>query len=85
MSAEVIPFPLDRRSGTIRNLAARLRKLTTSKAVRNTVGASCDRYRASMQRRGISEEVIEEQIQKFRNRLWCEFQGFAAPPPGLRA
>jgi hypothetical protein len=38
-----------------------------------------------MQRRGISEEVIEEQIQKFRNRLWCEFQGFAAPPPGLRA
>ena len=43
MTAEVIPFPLDRRSGTIRNLAARLRKLTTSKAIRNTVGASCDR------------------------------------------
>jgi len=42
-------------------------------------------YRASMQRRGIPDEVIEEQLQKFRNRLWCEFTGYAALPPGLRA
>jgi hypothetical protein len=85
MSAEVIPFPLDRRSGTIRKLADNLRKLTTSKAIRNTVNASCDRYRASMQRRGIPDEVIEEQIQKYRNKLWLEFTGYAELPPGLRA
>jgi hypothetical protein len=76
MTAEVLPFPMARRVGSIRRIAKRVAYCRTPDSAANTLASHTRRQADVMRSRGFSEHVIAREMVALENAIWSERRAF---------
>lgn len=71
MTAEVVPFPLDRRRQLVERCATRMLEQNAA-AAENHLGQLIDVQRDVMRRRGVDAERVERQLRSFESAVRAE-------------